>query len=390
MLPCTIHTHPSWLDWLTCISNYLMCGGTAIPAAFLAVIALSWTVLSGMIPAHRPRGRSSSSSDGLKLSGVKRCFIIAAMLNTKETYDSVKHQLEHSGVKDLFASSDKVTLSCDLKMLNIIFGLGSHTSSNPCVLCDWQIGTSWEAEGAPQRTFEGIAKNYEDWMQETNGDKKKLKNYKSCKCLPILQGSGLIAEKVAPASLHVMLGITLALYNGLKAKYPETDDWLSSINIAFQPMHGLQLAGNECRKMLKPTANGLSEVVQPYADLFIQFDKVVKSCFGNELIPDYKEHIETFAKMYTELGLSVRATKFHILCHHIIPFCELKGHGLGVLNESTLEARGSVSFWFFPSLEAICHKTSIFRYVWWKTSEGMFGLQFLSFVISTVCSIKSW
>ena len=84
-------------------------------------------------------------------------------------------------------------------------------------------------------------------------------------------------------------------------------------------MHGLQLAGNECRKMLKPTANGLSEVVQPYADLFIQFDKVVKLCFGNELIPDYKEHIETFAKMYTELGLSVRATKFHILCHHIIP-----------------------------------------------------------------------
>jgi len=81
---------------------------------------------------------TSSSSDGLKLSGVKRCFIIAAMLNTKETYDSVKHQLEHSGVKDLFASSDKVTLSCDLKMLNIIFGLGSHTSSNPCVLCDWQ------------------------------------------------------------------------------------------------------------------------------------------------------------------------------------------------------------------------------------------------------------
>jgi len=185
-------------------------------------------------------------------------------------------------------------------------------------------------------------------MQETNGDKKKLKNYKSCKCLPILQGSGLIAEKVAPASLHVMLGITLALYNGLKAKYPETDDWLSSINIAFQPMHGLQLAGNECRKMLKPknvnvlmqqaTENGVFEVVQPYADLFIQFDKVVKSCFGNELIPDYKEHIETFAKMYTELGLSVRATKFHILCHHIIPFCELKGHGLGVLNESTLEA----------------------------------------------------
>ena len=57
----------------------------------------------------------------------------------------------------------------------------------------------------------------------------------NCKDQPVFnQISGKVLDWVAPSSLHLMLGLTLRIYQALEKSYPRARDWLASINIAFQ------------------------------------------------------------------------------------------------------------------------------------------------------------
>ena len=143
-----------------------------------------------------------------------------------------------------------------------------------------------------------------------------------------------------------MLGLCDKIYRSLEAAYPRARVWLSTINVAFQPQHGGQLAGNECRRILKNSESlkrfaledGELEVVQPYVDLMDSLNSVILACFGNELEDDYEEKIKVFTSKFRSMNISKRMTKAHILDQHVIPFLKTKGRGLGFYNESSLEA----------------------------------------------------
>ena len=60
------------------------------------------------------------------------------------------------------------------------------------------------------RTFEGITSNFDKWMQDTRGDREKLKNFYNCQGspLPIFPTSGLVSDHIPLPELHIMMGVT--------------------------------------------------------------------------------------------------------------------------------------------------------------------------------------
>lgn len=62
---------------------------------------------------------------------MKNLVVLAAVEGIKETYDNVKILWEKLGINEL-----DMTVSCDLKLANIVLGLGSHGSAFPCHYCE--------------------------------------------------------------------------------------------------------------------------------------------------------------------------------------------------------------------------------------------------------------
>ena len=69
-----------------------------------------------------------------------------------ETYENVKRILDHVNLgivkfKDIIAS--------DLKLINMIVGIQSHSASCPCAFCEWEKKDGLDGEAA-ERTTENI------------------------------------------------------------------------------------------------------------------------------------------------------------------------------------------------------------------------------------------
>ena len=283
---------------------------------------------------------------GIKLSGVKRILVIAVAIACSETYEVIKYLFNITNVEEAL-DGKKWFISSDLKMDNILCGIGSHASSYPCHMCEWPIGTTENGPWIP-RTFEGIRKQHEDWVA-SGGNEKELRLYKNVKHLPVFESStGLTTNIFVPSPLHVMIGLTSKIWETFIAMVPEAEEWLISVNIVRQKQNGGQFDGNSCRKMMVQANTSLKswlvdrellEKSTPYLDLLHCLSNVVETSFGNDLQLGYEEHIQTFQKRFERLGISRRMTKFHQLASHIIPFLRgTNGRGLGFYSESTLEA----------------------------------------------------
>ena len=78
---------------------------------------------------------------------------------------------------------------------------------------------------------------------------------------------------------------------------------------------GHALEGNQARKFLKRVDNlqqtlmkeNINTIIagMPYVAALRAFDRVVVSCFGMELLGDYKQTISRFSHLYRELDISV-------------------------------------------------------------------------------------
>ena len=66
-------------------------------------------------------------------SGVKKAMIIGIVTNAQEIYMNIKRFWLKVGLDKL---SRDFTIATDLKLANILLGLVSHSSTNPCCWCD--------------------------------------------------------------------------------------------------------------------------------------------------------------------------------------------------------------------------------------------------------------
>ena len=115
---------------------------------------------------------------------------------------------------------------------------------------------------------------------------------------------------------------------------------MKRLNIKREEYHGGSFCGNDSRKLLKNVsilaeiAPNPSDNVKNYIEAFKSFDKVVASCFGKKLFPDYVEKINDFKVKYNRLKINV-TPKIHAVFHHVSEFCQFTGKGLSPWSEQT-------------------------------------------------------
>lgn len=66
-------------------------------------------------------------------NSVKEVVILSAAPDIKESYENVYTMWEGVGMNEIDSS---IKIAADLKIYNIVLGIGTHTSSHPCYICD--------------------------------------------------------------------------------------------------------------------------------------------------------------------------------------------------------------------------------------------------------------
>ena len=130
-----------------------------------------------------------------------------------------------------------------------------------------------------------------------------------------------------PPELHLLLGIVKHVYEKMFMEWCGVALWLKSINVYPKKYQHGAFIGKDCIRILK-SLDKLQQVAPLHILMYVHalrcLRRVVDSCFGMTLDPEYEAHIAQFADIYLDLGISV-TPKIHILIKHVPEFC--KKHG---------------------------------------------------------------
>lgn len=270
-------------------------------------------------------------------TGVKQLMILAIAPDVQESYENVKKLWIHCNLHNLSIS---YTIACDLKLGNVMFGLMSHGSMHPCTWCksdrkslaDW---SQWRTIGDIKRSF---------W-EFHDGDKKRsqAKHFYNVIHPPIVSTLNLeqpILDIYPPPELHLLLGAVNTMYKGLSVEWGGSDRWPKKLHLEREAYYGGSFTGNSCMILLK-NVDTLQSICPlhclRYVDAFRKFYRVVNSCFGFSLNPEYQKFIEDFKNSYLALEISV-TPKLHAIFYHVGEFCERRQQGLGLFSEQAFES----------------------------------------------------
>lgn len=312
-------------------------------------ITLSIQELNCFVKESRKYERSSYN-DGLmaknfKDSGVNKLFLIGLTEFSSENYHNLSIMWNLLHLIDFFDGNISTSIAADLKLLNILVGLGSHSSSYPCTWClahkDQLFITG------KLRTIGECIDNYKSW--EKNGSKKQeCKNFKSCSNIPLIssQREKKIIELIPPPELHLLIGVVNTIYDKMLKNFDDICKlWIEKCNVEREILYGSEgFAGNDCYTLISKI-DILREICTskcnfaclPYVNCLDKFRCVVDSCFTIDLKPDYQKKIGAFRESYIDLGINV-TPKVHAIFFHIEDFCKISDKGLGYYSEQAVES----------------------------------------------------
>ena len=116
--------------------------------------------------------------------------------------------------------------------------------------------------------------------------------------------------------------------------------WLDSINVFQKNYHPGVFVGKDCMTILV-SLDKLQQIssihILKYFHALRCLHRVVVTCFGMTLEPEYEENIEQFAEIYLDLGISV-TPKVHILIKHVPEFSRKYGRALGWYSKQASES----------------------------------------------------
>lgn len=280
----------------------------------------------------------SKKQQTFKPSGVKKLFLLAVAPSVPENYLNIKSILTF-----LALTSFDIITTLDLKLCNIICGLQGCSSTYPCYACELPKPFSGRA---PLRTL-GMCRRNADKFERDGAPWKDAKHYKSCVYQPLFDQPDLtfILDLIPPPELHLLLGVVNRIFDELNKLWGNNlaYAWAKSRNIIRAEYRGGGLEGNQCRKLLEALEDLANTLRQERPDLLgypealYMFNKVRKSCFGQDLVLSYKADIANFREAYLALGIPI-TPKVHIVLNHIIDFCESRGKGLGAYSEQATES----------------------------------------------------
>ena len=99
--------------------------------------------------------------------------------------------------------------AADMKLLNVLLGLSSHSSKFACIYCEGEIGM----ESGRLHTFGSCVKNNMDYV--ASGSKSStMKRYFNCINMPLLRMDSdmEVMDALPPPKIHLMMGaVTLQL-----------------------------------------------------------------------------------------------------------------------------------------------------------------------------------
>ena len=300
--------------------------------------------LEKVVKKRVKRSDGIGAGESFREMGVRKVMILASVEGVPESYQNCQIILEKVDIVQMIFH-----FAADLKMINIVAGIMTCSSTCPCPFCEAKhVKGKWEenASKAQLRTFKNIVDHFNEWV-ESGGAKPKAKNYANCNNKPLLFNSSdapdtLMLVISPPPSLHLKLSFNKFL-EVLAKLWPPVLDWIDSLGVVFEPYHGVTLEGNEVNKVMK-SLDHLESIIPTELLIFVDtmraFSDVVDSCFGYELDPFYQAVIFKFSTLLAQLReqFSVSETvKFHIIQYHVPQFIELTGKPLGQYSEQEVE-----------------------------------------------------
>lgn len=297
------------------------------------------TVLSSNVhQEHRRMPYIQGPSRDFKETSVKRIFLIAIVPIVYESYRNILQLWVLLKIKDIV--TERIIVSADLKLGNVIFGLNAHSSSHPCCWCN--VDKANLSEEGILRTLGSITEQFWKW-QEAGAVPSCAKHYENCVHTSLIKGESqlLIIDLYPPPELHLMLGVVNHLYKAIEHEWSGVQQWAETCHVERQAYHGGSFDGNSCRKLLK-NVDQLQSMCPLQVVKFVKalrdFDQVVSACFGSELnVNCFEKHLKDFKESYLALEIPV-TPKVHCVFYHVEEFCRRNDSSLGRSSEQSMEA----------------------------------------------------
>ena len=173
-------------------------------------------------------------------TGVKKIFIIALAPETPETFFNIEKLWVAAGMTDIAWDYSTCTIASNLKLLNIILGLMSHSSLHPCCWCE--SDKYHLHEKGTQRTLGSLNKTYRQFC-DSFLTQDKAKHFGNVVNPSLVRGEvdTPVIHVIPPPELHLMLGPVNHLYDELNKIWPQSEEWLKSCNVKKSDYHGGKL-----------------------------------------------------------------------------------------------------------------------------------------------------
>lgn len=274
-----------------------------------------------------------SCSKTAKLTGVNKLILLCIVPQIKETYNNVKLLFNLVEINDIV-----FRFVCDLKLLLIVNGQQTATSTYPCPYCYITLGDLRKKtdyftndDVSTSKTYKNLRDDYEKFCS-LNNIKSKAPECDSTANQPIFEEADdiCVSEKCPVPQLHLMQGFVNHLFwNGLVPLVGEERAliWPKKLNLVAKNYHGRIFEGNACREMLKKSEDLLDPEIYstvgkmaliPYDTAFKALNKIVINCFSIKTVdfPVLKSDINYLKKALRGVDVS-ETLKIHIILNHI-------------------------------------------------------------------------
>ena len=295
-------------------------------------------------------------SEGDKLTGANKLLVFGMSEGLEENYYNVRIVVEKLRLNEI-----ECCFASDLKLINCLLGISSHSGKYACPYCEAPMSLELGALRTYGRLEEWYTKLQEDAARSRNPEtfvKRNQKHYMNVVHPSLLKGDPetTILSDVPLPELHLLMGVVNWAVELLYKLVPKEEllQRMRSKSISVHGYHGGGLDGGNSSQFLKNLDflfEPLPDNLQPIHTMLTKFRQVVSSCFSMELAITFREDIDAFNESvhglvdYSNQTLQIKLQptwKIHILVTHLKPFLEEKMTGLGVFCEQTSEASHAV------------------------------------------------
>ena len=324
----------------------------------------------------KARSTYTDPAGDYKDTSVEKLLITGMCAKAKEDYELVKKVIDLQGLDTL---GYQQVHGGDQKYVNLICGIGPHSSKFPCPYC--HSDSSFTSGIDHLRTFGDIRREYQQFQEDlaryeealieyqaaledykagriprrpVKPHKPEAKEYFSCVNLPVIQfpDDMYVLEAVPVPGLHVVLRFTNWHYKTLGKLWSASvgdgsdpaDAFLKSKYLVPNTYQGQDLDGNKCMDLLRlheSLKTDLPPELKGWADLFKSFLDFADNCLTVAGPPDnyVVDYVDKLKANLEDLEIELTPSS-HSAVHHVKHFYDLAGtkFGLGLFSEQAGEA----------------------------------------------------